>query len=68
MIAQQLGYALRDAKSYGVHYQSVRADGDCYGVMRARSLSDAIHWRFLRYHYDQGTIVEVEALEGSGRR
>ena len=66
--AQQLGYALRDAKSYGVHYQSVRADGDCYGVMRARALSDAIHWRYLRYHYDQGTIVEVGSLDGSGRR
>ena len=66
--AQQLGYALRDAKSYGVHYQSVRADGDCYGVMRARALSDAIHWCYLRYHYDQGTIVEVESLDGSSCR
>lgn len=44
-VAQQLGYALRDARSYGVHYQSVRADGECFGVMRARALSDAIHWR-----------------------
>jgi RES domain len=66
--AQQLGYALRDAKSCGVHYQSVRAKGECYGVMRARALSDAIHWRYLRYHYDQGTIVDVESLDGSGRR
>ncbi len=70
--AQQLGYALRDAKSFGVHYQSVRAQGECYGVMRARALSYATHWRYLRYHYDQGTIVEVEAINGnsgdSGRR
>jgi len=66
--AQQLGYALRDAKSFGVHYQSVRAQGECYGVMRARALSDAIHWRYLRYHYDQGAIVNVESLDGSGRR
>ncbi len=66
--AQQLGYALRDAKSFGVHYQSVRAKGECYGVMRARALSDAIHWRYLRYHYDQGVIVNVESLDGSGRR
>lgn len=67
-VAQQLGYALRDARSYGVHYQSVRADGECFGVMRARALSDAIHWRYLRYHYDQGSIIEVEPLVGSGRK
>lgn len=66
--AQQLGYALRDGRSFGVHYQSVRADGECYGVMRARALSDAVHWRYLRYHYDQGVIVDVESLNGSGRR
>ena len=66
--AQQLGYALREGKSFGVHYQSVRAKGECYGVMRARALSDAIHWRYLRYHYDQGVIVNVESLDGSGRR
>ena len=66
--SQQLGYGLRDAESYGVHYQSVRADGECYGVMRARALSDAIHWRYLRYRYDRGSIVEVESLDGSSRR
>lgn len=66
--AQQLGYALRDAKSYGVHYQSVRAEGECYGVMRPKALSDAIHWRYLRYHYEQGAIVDVKSLDGSGRR
>ncbi|MCY4532843.1 MAG: RES family NAD+ phosphorylase, partial [Gammaproteobacteria bacterium] len=66
--AQQLGYALRDGNSFGVYYQSVRVVGECYGVMRPRVLSDAIHWRYLRYHYDQGTIVGVEALDGSGRQ
>ncbi len=66
--AQQFGYALRDAKSYGVHYRSVRADGECYGVMRARALTDAVHWRYLRYHYDQGAIIEVESLDGSGTK
>lgn len=64
--AQQLGRALRNANSFGVHYLSVRTDGECYGVMRPRILSDAIHWRYLRYHYDQGTIVEVESLDGRG--
>ena len=38
--AQQLGYTLRDANSFGVHYQSVRADGECYGVMRPKALSE----------------------------
>lgn len=66
-VAQQLGYALRNANSFGVHYHSVRAEGECYGVMRAKVLSDAIHWRYLRYHYDQGVIVEVESLDGGAR-
>ncbi len=66
--AQQLGYALRDAKSFGIHYQSVRAQGECFGVMRAPAISNAIHWRYLCYHYDQGAIVDVESLDGSGRR
>ncbi len=66
--AQQLGRALRDAKSYGVHYQSVRENGECFGVMRPRPLSDAIHWCYLRYHYEQGMIVDVESLDGRGRR
>ena len=65
--AQKLGCTLRGADSVGIHYHSVRAQGECYGVMRPRALSDAIHWRYLRYHYDQGTIVSVESLDGSGR-
>ena len=66
--AQQLGCALRDADSFGIHYQSLRADGECFGVLRPRVLSDAIHWRYLRYHYDQGSIIEVESLDGNGKR
>ena len=62
--AQQFGCALRDAKSFGVHYQSVRAEGECHGVMRAKALSDAAHSRYLRYDYDQGAIVEIESLDG----
>lgn len=64
---QVLGRALRDAGSCGVHYRSVRVQGECHGVMRARVLSDAIHWRYLRYHYEQGAIVEVEPIDGSAR-
>jgi len=66
--SQQTGAALKNTKSFGVHYQSVRTEGECIGVMRPKVLSDAIHWRYLRYHYEQGAIVKVESLDGSGRR
>lgn len=65
--SQQLGDALRSINSFGVHYRSVRADGECLGVMRPRVLSDAIHWRYLRYHYNKGDIVAVETLDGRAR-
>ena len=64
--AQQLGRALRDAHSLGVHYLSVRAEGECFAVLRPKVLSDAVHWRYLRYHYDQGSVIEVESLDGQG--
>ncbi len=66
--AQLLGYALRDAHSYGIHYRSVRTTAECYGVLRPKALSNSIHWRYLRYHYDQGSIVGVESMDGSGRK
>jgi hypothetical protein len=62
--SQPVGHALRAARSHGVNYCSVRSDGECFGVMRPRALSDAIHWRYLRYHYDEGSITRVEALDG----
>ena len=62
-VAQQLGYALRKAGSHGVYYRSVRAGGECFGVMRPKALSDAIHWRYLRFHYQQGMIVDIEPLD-----
>ena len=66
--AQQLGYALREVGSYGIHYRSVRTDGECFGVMRPKALSDAIHWRYLRFHYQKGKIIDVEQLDDSDRR
>lgn len=66
--SQQAGAALKNSKSFGVHYRSVRAEGECIGIMRPKVLSDAIHWRYLRYHYEAGAIVKVESLDGSGRR
>lgn len=62
--SQQVGHALRAARSHGVYYRSVRVDGECFGVMRPRALSDAIHWRYLRYHYKESAIIRVEALDG----
>ena len=66
--SQQTGDVLKKTKSFGVYYQSVRVEGECIGVMRPKALSDAIHWRYLRYHYEAGAIVKVESLDGSGRR
>ncbi len=66
--SQQPGDSMRRINSFGVHYQSVRTDGECIGVMRPRVLSDAIHWRYLRYHYNKGEIIEVESLDGSAGR
>jgi len=62
--SQQIGHALRATRSHGVYYRSVRTDGECFGVMRPRALSDATHWRYLRYHYEAGAITEVQALDG----
>ena len=66
--SQQTGNTLRNTKSFGVYYKSVRTEGECIGVMRPKALSDAIHWRYLRYHYEAGDIAKVESLDGSGRR
>lgn len=60
--SQPLGQVLRAAKSYGLHYRSVRAPGECYGVMRALALSEANHWRYLRYHYKRGEKIQVQAV------
>jgi hypothetical protein len=66
--SQQLGAALRHANSFAVHYKSVRTDGECFGVMCPRILSDAIHLRYLRYHYHKGELVEIESLDGGAGR
>ncbi len=60
--AQNLGYSLRSVGSNGVHYKSVRAKGECFGVMRPRVLSNAYHWRYLSYHYKNGKIVAVNHI------
>lgn len=62
--AHQLGYALRDAKSYGVYYQSVRTQGECYGVMRPRALSDAVHWRYYVTTMLKGRLSKLNPWTG----
>lgn len=64
--AQALGSALRKAKSYGIHYSSVRTDGECFGVMRPTALSEARHLRYLRYCFEDGECVAVESIGGDG--
>lgn len=66
--SQQAGSAIKITKSFGVHYKSVRCEGECFGVMRPKVLSDAIHWRYMRYHFDQGEVTDVESLDGHGGR
>ena len=61
--AQNLGDSLRSVGSNGVHYKSVRAKGECFGIMRPRVLSDANHWRYLSYHYKNGKIVAVNSTK-----
>ena len=34
----------------------------------SKAVSGTIHWNFLRYHDEQGLVVEVEPLDSSGRR
>ena len=65
--AQNLGESLRSAQSNGVHYPSVRAKGECFGIMRPRVLSNAHHRHYLWYHFKEGKIVEVTSNEKRGR-
>ncbi len=59
--SQSLGYALKSARSYGVHYLSVRTEGDCFGIMRPNALSGAHHWRYLIFRYQNGRFSGVES-------
>lgn len=61
--AQNLGSSLRSVGSNGVHYHSVRAKGECFGIMRPRVLSNANHRRYLSYHYKNGKIVAVDSFD-----
>ncbi|MGI9294047.1 MAG: RES family NAD+ phosphorylase [Pseudomonadales bacterium] len=60
----QLGTALHAANSYGLTYRSVRADGVCFGVFRPLALTNALHWAYLRFHYEDGAITRVDEING----
>ena len=65
---QQAGYATQDRQELRCALSRVLdVEGECFGVMRPKVLSDAIHWRYLRYHFNQGEITDVEPLDGSVR-
>ena len=63
--SQALGLALKNLNSFGLNYTSVRSEGECIGVFRPLVLADANHLRYLRYHFHDGEIVEVEKLDGN---
>jgi len=58
---QALGHHLRDARSFGLRYHSVRGEGECFAVFRPRALSTAAHLNYLDYHYcaTRGRIVDI---------
>lgn len=56
---QALGRRLKDERSIGIRYRSVRHRGECIAVLRPPALSDARHLRYLRYQYEQGVIEKV---------
>ncbi len=58
--SQALGRRLKDERSHGIRYRSVRHRGECVAVLRPPALSDARHMRYLRYHYRDGVIVSVD--------
>ena len=64
--SQRLGAALKAQRALGLSYQSVRAAGECYAVMRPKVLSNAVHRKYLRYKYMNGAIVSVERCEDFG--
>lgn len=59
---QALGRRLKSERSYGIRYRSVRHRGECIAVLRPPALGQAGHLRYLRYRYEEGTIVAVQPL------
>lgn len=58
--SQELGAHLRRHDSRGLHYRSVRCEGECIAVMRPMVLSNAVHKSYLTYTFDNGAIIKIE--------
>ena len=61
--SQRLGDEIRRRNSPGIHYRSVRCDGECSAVMRPNALSNAVHMNYLEYTFENGAIVTVEPID-----
>jgi hypothetical protein len=63
--SQLLGAELRTRNSQGIHYKSVRCNGECVAVMRPIALTNAIHLKYLKYTYQDGTIIDVAPIDAA---
>lgn len=64
---QTLGRRLKDERSYGIRYRSVRHRGECVAVLRPPALSQARHLRYLRYRYEAGAIVAADTVDAAAQ-
>ena len=60
--SQAFGERVRLSNSSGIHYRSVRCDGDCVAVFRPIVLTNAIHLKFLNYTYRDGAVIDVAPI------
>ena len=56
---QQLGKMLKEEKSWGLQYSSVRTEGICYSVFRPPALSNCRQSKHFEYIFDGSTISHV---------
>jgi len=63
--SQLLGEEIRRRNSRGIHYRSVRCEGECIAVLRPNALSNAIHLKYLKYTYENGAIVDVALIDAT---
>ncbi len=56
---QELGGKLKEVKSWGLEYNSVRTNGLCYAVFRPPALSNCRQSRHFEYHFDGEVISHV---------
>lgn len=57
--SQALGLRLKQSESWGLQYDSVRAPGTCYAIMRPPALSQCLQTNHYEYHFNGKTITHV---------